>query len=1287
MSSELSTTAMIELLGRLKGALEGFAARAERLNADLRGRLVRERHASEKVIQERRAAHEAALAEAEAKGHEAAAERERIYAARKVWIGRAYQNSKEANLEKIERNIGARKYELQKRMLQAERDRDAGSAAAAERLQELRTALAAEHERLGAVEEEARRRLKGYGSLAKGLFAAIETKAGPADEEALLHDLRSSLSEAEAAASTCRGLVPSLFRFIPLWAVLAVVPVGIAAWRQTTTAPGFDYPEALAVAGVIILVAVIGRVLAVRSLKPKAAKLSGALGRARRAFETCSHLSEATYTLRVEDAKARFVEVSRLADEELKGVLSTSGHQRVSCRMRADDRAVRAGERNDRQHAARAAAIQQRNREAIDGLRLAGEARLRSLKQAGEKREAEIQAAFDKEWQVLERDWREAIPPMMNRLSEAREAAQRLFPPWEALDAGQWAAPKEFSNAAKYAGLHADLAQLCTALPDDPRLELPGGPKLEAPLCLTYPSEGSIVIETSGEGSKQAVGALNNIVLRLLAHSPPGRVNFTIFDPVGLGQNFAGIMHMADYEEQIINSRIWTQPPQIEEKLAELNEHMEKVIQMYLRNEYATIAEYNAQAGVIAEKYHFLVVADFPNGFTDTAARRLLSIAASGPRCGVYTLLHWDRRQALPQDFPAADLRKAGVALAWRGSEFGIIGHALDGAQIRLDAPATPEKATDFIHTIGRASRDSSRVEVPFEHVTPPEREMWSLDTSSELRVAVGRTGATKLQYLAIGKGTRQHGLVAGKTGSGKSTLFHVAITNLAMWCSPEQVEFYLVDFKKGVEFKCYANRRLPHARVVAIESDREFGLSVLQRVDEELRRRGDLFRKLGVQDIPGYKRAGGTEAMPRSLLLIDEFQEFFVEDDKIAQTASLLLDRIVRQGRAFGIHVLLGSQTLGGAYTVARTTLGQMVIRIALQCNEADAHLIFEDDNPAPRLLSRPGEAIYNDAAGAVEGNSPFQVVWLPDEIRDRHLEKIRARADREPGRYPGPIVFEGNAPSEARENMEMAALLESPAVQPALLPRIWLGAPNSIKGPTEAVFKRQSGNNLLIVGQREEAILSMFALGAVALAAQFPAGSAEILLLDSSAPGTQEREYLESLLAGAPRNVRVIRSGEISALFAELARRKETLAAAGETGSGHATFLMIHGLHRFPKLRFEDEFSFSSSEKEAAPGAVLNDLVAEGPRVGLHVVASCDTYNNVNRFLSRKTLSEFEMRVVFQMSANDSASLTDTPRASMLGLHRALFFNLQEGYLETFRPYALPPADWLCGAAAKLA
>ena len=84
-------------------------------------------------------------------------------------------------------------------------------------------------------------------------------------------------------------------------------------------------------------------------------------------------------------------------------------------------------------------------------------------------------------------------------------------------------------------------------------------------------------------------------------------------------------------------------------------------------------------------------------------------------------------------------------------------------------------------------------------------------------------------------------------------------------------------------------------------------------------------------------------------------------------------------------------------------------------------------------------------------------------------------------------------------------------------------------------------------------------------------------------------------------------------------------------------------------------------------------------GASVGIHLIASIDTYNNVNRYFSRKTLGEFEMRILFQMSANDSASLIDTPKASNLGLHRAIFYNEQEGYLETFRPYALPDDGWI--------
>jgi len=131
-----------------------------------------------------------------------------------------------------------------------------------------------------------------------------------------------------------------------------------------------------------------------------------------------------------------------------------------------------------------------------------------------------------------------------------------------------------------------------------------------------------------------------------------------------------------------------------------------------------------------------------------------------------------------------------------------------------------------------------------------------------------------------------------------------------------------------------------------------------------------------------------------------------------------------------------------------------------------------------------------------------------------------------------------------------------------------------------------------------------------------------------------------------------------------------------------------LIHGLQNYKKLRQEDDFSFSSGDAGTAPNpaAILLNLINEGSGHGIHVIATCDTYNNVSRFLGRKTLTEFEMRVLFQMSAGDSASLIDAPEASKLGLHRALYYNDREGYSETFRPYALPGNDWVEDIARQL-
>jgi len=874
-----------------------------------------------------------------------------------------------------------------------------------------------------------------------------------------------------------------------------------------------------------------------------------------------------------------------------------------------------------------------------------------------------MHSSAEKRWIDLKAEWQAKIPGF---LAQIDEAAQITATPWSA----DYTATTVFPPHSRFAELKLDLSKEAAVLEKDTPLSLAGHEHVSLPLALTFPQEASLLIETDDDGGKWVPEVMNSLIFRILKTAPPGKAHFTIIDAVGLGQNFAGLMHLADYEPALINRRIWTQRDHIEERLQELNEHVEKVIQMYLRNEYATITEYNEQAGSVAEKYHFLVIAGLPAGFSESAMARLKSILASGPRCGVFTLVHWDRRQNLPEGLSAEDLRKFTVRLV---REKGVV--SFGGiSTLQLDPFVSDGIAADLAHQIGQASIDSNRVQVPFSVVAP--KEMWSESTTNELRIAIGRTGATKLQMLAIGKGTKQHALLAGKTGSGKSTLLHIIITNLALTCSPDEIEFYLIDFKKGVEFKCYADAKLPHAKVIAIESDREFALSVLQRIDEELKRRGELYRKLGAQDLAGYKKAGGTEPMPRSMLIIDEFQEFFVEDDSVAQGAALLLDRIVRQGRAFGIHVFLGSQTLGGAYTLARTTLGQMVIRIALQCNEADAALIMDEGNVAARMLSRPGEGIYNDAAGALEGNSPFQVVWLTDEERDENLVKVAALAQSRGFGKKRPIVFEGNMPADVRDNPLLAAALENPPAKAPADPRVWLGLPNAIKGPTDAMFPRQSGRHLLLVGQNDEAIAAIFGLAIIGLAAQHPRDKVPAFyLIHGALTDTPEFDFLEA--AATKGRAKVTQGHEAPDFIAEVHAEMKRRSDEGSAGDP-PVFLLVHGLQKFRKLRYEEDFSFGGDDSPK-PGNQLNEIINEGPPLGIHLITSLDTLNNIQRCLSRKALSELGMRVLFQMSANDSASLIDSPKAGSLGLNRAMFYSEHESRMEVFRPFALPGAEWI--------
>jgi S-DNA-T family DNA segregation ATPase FtsK/SpoIIIE len=910
-----------------------------------------------------------------------------------------------------------------------------------------------------------------------------------------------------------------------------------------------------------------------------------------------------------------------------------------------------------------------------------------------------IEEEHEADWQRMFERWLTSYDDVRAELRDMRAECQRLFPDFATTDyplkasadneGSGWRPPTQPPEAIAFGKTVIDLADIDNGLSEDERLR-PPETRLEAPALMNLSEHPTLVVTATGEGRKQGVELLRAMMLRIFTAMPPGKVRFTILDPVGLGDNFQAFMHLAEADEQLINGRIWSQPRDIEEQLGRLTNHMETVLQKYLRSEYESIHEYNAQAGEVAEPFQVVVAAGFPNNFSELAGRRLVSLVTGGPRCGVYTLLGVDSGVRMPADFRLDEIKDNAAWIDWEpqargGGQFVWKRPALEHLPLELASEPPIEREIEVLKRAGQAAKDAVRVEVPFTIVEPPAGQMWAEKCGDELRIPVGRAGAKNLQYVRLGKGTSQHLLVAGKTGSGKSTFLHAMVTSAAMHFSPDEVEFYLIDFKKGVEFKSYATHRLPHARVIAIESEREFGLSVLERLDDELRVRGEKFRAAGVQNLADYRLKRPAEKVPRVLLMIDEFQELFVEDDRLAQESSLLMDRLVRQGRAFGMHVILGTQTLAGAYSIARSTLGQIAIRVALECSEADAHLILSDErNTAARFLSRPGEAIYNAQNGMITANEPFQVVWLPDRERAGKLDRIDEHRSEINMPRPETIVFEGNAPADPLKNVPLGELLSgaAPARKQGRAPHAWIGAAVAIKPPTSVEFGRHPGANLLFVGSHEGAALGMLTTAAVSLGAADP--TAQVVVFDGSRAGEEAEGVWQRVGDALPCDVRIVEQAGVAAAMNELSDELAAREAKLEDPSAPTPppiYVVLHNAGRFRELRKrEDDFSFGmSSDGPKKPDAVLGDLLKNGPALGMHVIVWCDSYNSAQRLFDRQTMREFALRVVMQMSAADSSHLIDSPAASDLQMHRALLYNDETGQAEKFRPYGAPSDEWL--------
>ena len=362
---------------------------------------------------------------------------------------------------------------------------------------------------------------------------------------------------------------------------------------------------------------------------------------------------------------------------------------------------------------------------------------------------------------------------------------------------------------------------------------------------------------------------------------------------------------------------------------------------------------------------------------------------------------------------------------------------------------------------------------------------------------------------------------------------------------------------------------------------------------------------------------------------------------------------------------------------------MGQIKVRIALPCSEADSRLILADDNKAARALSRPGEAIYNPMGGLVEGNNPFQVaLFSEDTDLQKYLSMVGDMA-REHQLSPNPIVFEGNALARTEDCQPLKEMLKASDWPPtAKSVDLFLGEPIAIQPPVAAKIRRQSGSNLLVITREESEGVGMCVSALLSIIAQHRPGTARIVIADFTTADSEWAEHAEEIARCFPGEISVVgRQRETGEMFARI---EAEVRARSENASGKGSvFLVLQGMHRIKSLRenMDDDDGKNSVE-------LLHSILREGPEVGVHVIAWSDTLPNVTRGLSRKALAEFGLRIATVMSSEDSMNFLDNLAASKISKpHRAMFLDEDRpGQLATFRPYAMPSAAWLSEVGQRL-
>ncbi len=486
--------------------------------------------------------------------------------------------------------------------------------------------------------------------------------------------------------------------------------------------------------------------------------------------------------------------------------------------------------------------------------------------------------------------------------------------------------------------------------------------KILLPYSLSIEEGDSLLLSFEEGADTRAKAMLNAIGMRLLRSVPACMMRFQLFDANGIGA-FGRLMSLDpaignNPSEPIVKSfaigdggKVHSSHRDIAEQISETKITMDDLSRQ-LTN-YNSIREFNEKNPLSKQIYRPILMMNFPMGLEEKEVRMLNAMKMDCSKWGFSMIMAQPDKavDSLKPEFKTAieELRKNVICI--RMGATGAL-HVINSisvvernAQISLYGLPDQTQTAAIAVEIRKQSVEASRVLIEFSDAKEicPERNRWFTQRADDgIVIPVGYLDGGqpfKLQF----DDKHVHTIVMGNTGSGKTNLLHVLMTNMMLRYAPEEVMIYLIDFKYGLDFRMYTQYNLPNFKTISINNDPEFALAMLQNLEKEQEERSMLMGSR-YKKISEYNAANPNNRMNRIVLIVDELYELAKKaSDDVQKSILKKIDSFAHQTRAFGIHMIVCGQDLDKIENF-ETIKNQCTTRLALHCGDEQVKMLMDE-------------------------------------------------------------------------------------------------------------------------------------------------------------------------------------------------------------------------------------------------------------------------------------------------------------------------------------------------------